>query len=85
MIILIIIFIYILYYFFETSIHEHDHKNNLEKDGFSILYNPEYCLSSKIPSAQFKNDILNQLPPGYNSTFLPYASFRSALRRICVP
>ena len=79
MIILIIVFIYILYYFFETSIYEHEHKNNLEKDGFSVLYNPEYCLSSKIPSAQFKNDILQQLPPGYNFIDYSYTIKNTAL------
>jgi hypothetical protein len=67
-IILIILFIA---YAFEKNIHMKDHKNDLKKDGFSILYNPTYCFSSKIPSNQFKNDMLNQLPPGYD--FIDYS------------
>jgi hypothetical protein len=71
-IIIILLLIYIIYYFFETTIYTDEYiSHDLEKDGFCILYNPEYCLSEKTPSEQFKKDVLDELPQGYE--FIDYS------------
>jgi len=49
----IFLIIYIFYYFFETRTYVDDYIQNLEKDGFCILCNPEYCISNKMPSEKF--------------------------------
>jgi hypothetical protein len=65
-----IFIIYILYYSIEdfASI---DTNYDISNDGICILYDKDYCLSNKLPTAKFKHDILEKLPPGYE--FLDYS------------
>jgi hypothetical protein len=68
-IIFTIFILYLLYYFCETTTSNYE--SNLEEDGYCILYNPDYCFSNKNPTEQFKKDIIDKLPQGYE--FIDYS------------
>jgi hypothetical protein len=68
---LFLIGVYFIYYFFENNIYAENCKSNLSTDGFIILYDPEYCICNKNPSQKFREDILNNLPEGYE--FIDYS------------
>ena len=67
--VIILIMSYIIYYSLEYK--EYINNRSLNKDGFCIIYNPEYSNQTiDYPCSQLHDDVLNKLPPNYE--FIDY-------------
>lgn len=73
LIILCIFILQILYYYIETAekVEYAIQTRTLKNDGFCVLYNADYAAKTQdMPCTQLNDDVLAQLPPGYQ--FLDY-------------
>uniref|UniRef100_A0A6C0B8Z2 Prolyl 4-hydroxylase alpha subunit Fe(2+) 2OG dioxygenase domain-containing protein n=1 Tax=viral metagenome TaxID=1070528 RepID=A0A6C0B8Z2_9ZZZZ len=69
---ILIVILYVVYYFFEESENYTTSINlrTLEKDGFCVLYNPQYIKTISEPCIKLQEDVLSHLPDGY--VFMDY-------------
>jgi hypothetical protein len=68
--IFIVLFVAICLYYYTETYDDNPTQYTLSKDGFCVLYDPQYNSTDGIPRGRLHDDVLSVLPPGY--TFIDY-------------
>jgi len=78
---LLILILILIFYFKELheTVETAMKTRSLDKDGFVVMYNPEYSKTNEFPIDELESDTLQKLPPGYVLMDYVYNIYDSSL------